>query len=478
MPKYNVKRAFYGKNNKRRLRKVASAFKRIASSAAKSAARSARREASAASKQLTVDMLAGSGDYRIKKYITGRHGFDKVGRQRGGTGSATGHHAARADIGKGCMRIKHTEYIGDLVATNPNFQSQIYGLNPGDSGTFPWLSSLAVNFQHYKFRKLVFEYRPLVSEGTTAAQNQLLSMGAVMMATQYDSVAGPYPNKATMAESDFAVTSKPSEHMLHAIECEPKYNPLGILYVSGNQDPTYSGVPNADVRMQNLGIFQIANQGVPFPQNPEDAVNSDLGEIWVHYEVDLFKPQLNAGLTNLLSCHYNYYLNPAVGIPGINGVFGGNITDDIQPASAPGSLLRLYWPNTNTFAFPVSVTTGNFMVVFRITKGGHGFALDDVTTPVVTNGSCIRIWNLFGALDGPGDGDGQPDQQTWCAAPYQVEAEGGHPAAWFNMVQAFIVSVNAPGAAVCAVTLEWEPEGQDGRDWEMFVTPINSNIVT
>jgi hypothetical protein len=474
MPKYNYKKAWNGKNAKRGRAKAASAFKRIATSAAKSAARSARREATAASKQLTIDMLAGSGDYRIKqkKYVTGRHGFDKVGRHSSG-GSSTGRGSSRSDVGKGYMGIKHTEYIGDLIASGSQFESQSYGINPGDSGTFPWLSSIAINFQHYKFRKLVFEYRPLVSEGTTAATNTLLSMGAVILGTQYDSVVGPYPNKATMAEADFSVTAKPSEHILHAIECEPKYNPLGILFVSGNQAVTDSGIPNADIRMQNIGIFQIANQGIPFPAD-HDGETTDLGEIWVHYEVDLFKPQLNAGLTNLLSCHYNS-VGSGVGNPGPYAPFGGNADTGIQPIASAGSLLQLGF-TSDTFTFPLSVTTGNFLCVYSCEAEQTGFDYQDAGPILTTNCDVLKVFNTTPEYDVPGVA---PDAAYFAAGPQQVHVEGGdHPAVWMQMVFAFVISVNAPGAELASVGLNFPGETEPGRCWELFVTPFNANIAT
>jgi len=480
--KYNVRRAYGGKNAKRIRGHLKEGLRRVARAGARSAMSAAKREiATAATRQGSQSaspalsaLLMGAGDYKIKKYKVGKHGFGGGGKHSGG-GSSSGHGHAQQDIGKGCMKIKHSEYIGDLIANSSAFNSQSYGINPGNSGMFPWLSSVAIQFQNYHFRKLVVEYRPLVSEGTTAATNTLLSMGAVIAGTQYNSPEGPYTSKATMAESDYAVTAKPSEHILHAIECDAKYNPLGVLFVSANQNPEIAPT-GEDIRMQNLGIFQLACQGVPYtPGQPVD-----LGEIWVHYEVDLYKPQLNAGLSNLLSCHYSSTFQPyapyaggaieagATTDPVSSYAFGNGTNATHQPSSTANSLLDLTF-GSNFFSFPLSVTTGQFLCVYTAitTNLSTQPAIWGIDAPFlsVSNGTLVQMFT------------GQvPDQNITAAAPVTLVAGHGEPTNCVTMVCAFVVSVNAPGAALCSIQLV--PTLMYQSNWDLYVTPYNSDIVT
>ncbi len=56
--------------------------------------------------------------------------------------------------------IRHREFIGNLVGTDTFTVLASLGINPGDSGAFPWLSKIARNFEQYEFLSLKFEYLP------------------------------------------------------------------------------------------------------------------------------------------------------------------------------------------------------------------------------------------------------------------------------------------------------------------------------
>jgi len=467
MPPYNFRKAFNGKNAKHN-RAVAgkitgSIVKSIApliaggiaakyggpmagaavgtalragiNSYPKSGFRRMSTRANASSMQ--ANRISGKGDYVVG---TGFKSHDRGYMSR---------HVPKVTEEKGMMCIEHTEYIGDLIssATANTFLAQAYGINAANEGTFPWLSQVAIQFQEYKFDKLLFEYRPLVSESSSSAAGNLLSMGSVQLATQYNSSVGPYPNKATMAESDFSVTCKPSDHAMHAVECEARYNPLGIFYNSAQTSLTV-GANSSDIRMQNLGIFQIASSGIPTGGSA-----LDLGEIWVHYKVKLFKPQLNAGLAAVQSSHY--FGTAATGAPATTTPFGPNVVAAIQPVSAANNLLALTF-STTAFSFPLQVTDGQYLCVYYC-KGS--VATVGYTAPTVANGSLISAWN-----NGTTGSSQQFNQGT---APQTTETNVT------NLIIAFIVSVNAPGSQLCTVTLNTTVVPTAGQ-FDLIVTPYNS----
>jgi len=435
-------RAYQGKNAARKRRNTGTALRTFARQA-----KNTYKEVA----PLVSAMIKGSGDYKVGRGITG-HNVAHMG------GSRKPHHHARVSLEKGEMVIEHSEYIGDLLSTNivssANFLSQSYAINPGNAGTFPWLSGTAINFQHYQFDKLVFEYRPLVSESTASTAATLLSMGSVIMATQYNSCDGPYPNKQTMAESDFAITTKPSEHILHAVECVPKFNPLGVLFVSPSLSLTVGQNGSSDVRMQNLGIFQIASSNIPVAS--PSAI--DLGEIWVHYKVKLFKPQLNAGLTSLLSAHY--WSTSTGGAPVTTTPFGANITNALQPAGSTYNVLQLLFIADGTIYFPLAVTTGCFLVCYYCK--GAGATVNYNAPTAVQNCSILQIWN---------NGiTGQIDQLTIAGAPQTLQAGDT------TFMYSFIVSINAPGSSLAACRINTLVVPTAGQ-MDIFVTPWNSGIL-
>lgn len=408
---------------------------------------------------MTAQSLSGQGNYRVKtaygNHIKPSHGHaDTYKRRQYG---AMNKAANVTKLEKGEMRIVHSEYIGDLISSGTtgttNFVSQSYGINPGNSGTFPWLSSTAINFQDYKFKKLVFEYRPLVSESTATTAATLTSMGAVIMATQYDSTQGAYTTKSIMENADYTVSAKPSSKMVHAIECKPKFNPLGTLYVSGSQGLSNSGLTNDDIRMQNLGIFQVASSNIPIA----GSTALDLGEIWVHYDIELYKPQLNAGLSNLLSGHW--VNSAATGSQATTTPFGPNVAALIQPTQKTGSLLQCTFSASGIITFPLSVTEGNYMVVYSCL--GSGATLNASGFAAVQACTLLTVFSNSSV----------PDYATNFIAPQSGLGSVS------DFACGCIVSVNAPGSQLAQIQLNTVVIPNAGG-YDIFITPINSNIIS
>lgn len=404
-----------------------------------------------------VRAIQGAGDYGMPQHFkhTGfsndyatmnpKHPFAHGGRSKYKAGAPKVRK-----LEKGEMCISHSEYIGELISSGTtgtsNFLSQVYGINPGNAGTFPWLSSTAVNFQDYRFKKLIFEYRPLVSESTSTSAATLTSMGSVIMATQYDSVVGAYINKNTMENSDFSASCKPSEHKFHAIECNPRFNPLGTLYVSSNLSPTSSGASGDDLRFQNLGLFQIASCNIPIASNTA----LDLGEIWVHYEIELYKPQLNAGLYNIQSSHY--VCN--------SGVSGSALLANATASST--NYMILGFPTSNSFQFPLAITEGTFLCIIYVINATA--ITTTATNFTVANGSAVIIFN---------SNTGGDDGANILRAPYPAAAVTSN-----DLCLGILVSVNAPGAALCTVTLPNDYTITGSPQSEIFVTQWNLSVST
>ncbi|AQR57899.1 capsid [Molossus molossus circovirus 2] len=320
-------------------------------------------------------IMSGSGDINIHKSKLRERAYD-----------TSGHPTVRLTE-TGEMTIIHREYIGELISgtQNPaNFTSQNYGINPGNPGCFPWLSTVSNSFQNYKFHSLVFEYVPLTSESTATSTGALVGMGSVMMATQYDSSLGPYLNKPQMENSDFATSAKPSSAMVHVVECNSKYNVLGEYYVSSDTTVSNTNISNADIRMQNVGIFQIASVGIP----TYGSVAIDLGEIWVSYSITLYKPTIYGALAAIQSSHYT---NGAVsGAPTSANPFG-TVTTSNQPTPATNNQLPLTFTSGSTFAFPLAITEGNYLIVYQCVSGNA--VTFSFTGIVTTNCTALTCWS-------------------------------------------------------------------------------------
>ena len=186
--------------------------------------------------------------------------------------------------------VSHREYIGELKtgAFSPGsnstaFNLQAFSINIGNSTLFPFGAALASRYQEWVPNGIIVELKSLASD--YAAQ---LSMGAMMVSTDYNCL-GPHPkSKLEMENMEYSVSCKPSDNILHPVECARENTTLTHLYVVTDND--HQG---GDPRFANLGNLYIASQGCPVE-------NTIIAEIWISYEVILFKPILTSlSLNNL-----------------------------------------------------------------------------------------------------------------------------------------------------------------------------------
>lgn len=173
-------------------------------------------------------------------------------------------------------RIRHREYIGDIItpSTPATFTLLAYPINPGMPQTFPWLSTLANQYQQYIFNGLVFEFVSTSSEYATGT-----AMGSIILATDYDSLDSNFIDKPHMENCQYSVSAKPSMNQIHTIECLPSAT-ANKLYYTRNGATNQSG----DLRLYDLGNFQVATSGLTAP------AGAVLGELWVSFDISLFKP--------------------------------------------------------------------------------------------------------------------------------------------------------------------------------------------
>jgi len=178
------------------------------------------------------------------------------------------------------IRVTHREFIKDLVVPNdPNtFSIQTFLINPANRVLFPWLATMAKQYSQYKIHGMVFAYKTMSSDITAGG-----ALGTVIMATNYNAIDRSFVNKIEMENSEFAVSTKPSMSLVHAIECDPKYSGLDVLYV---RDPSYETTDTNDRRFYDYGRFQVATTGLP------GSAGTVMGELWVSYDIEFMKPVL------------------------------------------------------------------------------------------------------------------------------------------------------------------------------------------
>jgi hypothetical protein len=107
------------------------------------------------------------------------------------------------------------------------------------------------------------------------------------MATNYNSDVASYTNKQQMENSEFAVSVKPTLPLIHGVECNLQQTTLPQRYIRTGAVPA-----GKDANLYDYGNFQFATQNNP---------TQNLGELWVSYCVEFFKPQLPATIGGNIS---------------------------------------------------------------------------------------------------------------------------------------------------------------------------------
>jgi hypothetical protein len=181
------------------------------------------------------------------------------------------------------VTVKHREYFGDLlVPVNPTlYNNDDYTIQPSNQSLFPWLAKIARQYQQYRIRGMVVEFKSNTTDYAAAGP-----LGSVGIATNYNTADAKFDNLIEFQNCEFATVSKPSHNILHAIECNPSIGRGEWLYVkdASNEDPNQV----QDSRFNDFGKLQVCTSGLP------GIAGQTLGQLWVSYDIEFAKPILGS----------------------------------------------------------------------------------------------------------------------------------------------------------------------------------------
>lgn len=276
--------------------------------------------------------------------------------------------------------ICHREYLADIFGTTL-FNNVGYALNPGLGQTFPWLATIAQNYQQYRIHGLVFEFRPLTTDYANSGVP-----GVVIMSTNYNAAAPIYTSKPQMENAEFAMSVKPTLPLLHMVECDPMQTADVIKYVRTGAIPS-----GQDPRLYDMGVFQFATQG--------NSSSVDLGELWVSYCIEFFKPVISTiGGSSLGASVYRTGVINAKPMGTTTVSSQGNVTISlgdlaISWAALPGScwMLQFTWSGTAAaYTLPGATINGGTGVLYFFDTN----SVVQGPAPGVVSASCIATYAL------------------------------------------------------------------------------------
>lgn len=176
--------------------------------------------------------------------------------------------------------ITYREYVCDIYGPeNTSFGNQVFPLNPGLEGTFPFLSQIAENYEEYEIKQLLFHFRSSIAPIGASNTGQV---GEVIMSTNYNASSEPYTDKQTMLSAALSMSGRVTQNQNHGVECDPaKLSGTPGKYVRSGPIPQ-----DEDLKSYDHGLLNVAVAGIP-----SEYTNQPVGQLWVAYTVVLRKPK-------------------------------------------------------------------------------------------------------------------------------------------------------------------------------------------
>jgi hypothetical protein len=175
-------------------------------------------------------------------------------------------------------RIRKCEYIGDIRSSGEAFALNTFNLNPGDSLSFPWLSTIAPAWEYYKVDSMRLIYKPNCASTT---------VGTLAIAVDYDMGDSAPANKQDLAEFRPYVSGVPwSTEIVYQV---PRY----FLNLHNNGKLLVRSPADAITNLTDLGILYVMTQ---------DVLSGFLGELYIDYDLILINQQ-QSDLCASLSAH-------------------------------------------------------------------------------------------------------------------------------------------------------------------------------
>lgn len=334
--------------------------------------------------------------------------------------------------------FNHSEYIGDLLSgsgTPTDFTLQSYAFNPGNSELFAFLGPIAHRFQEYEVRGVLFELRSLSSDYASS-----LSLGSMFMAADYNVVAPAPTDKIQLENMEYANSAKPSCSLIMPLECEPKNAVNTHLYIA--DDLNYEG---SSEQLYDLCNIHIGSYGIP-------SANTPIAEIWMHYEIALFKPIVSS----------------ANAVQPLSFMWQGDVPTGLTPfgvggVEVPGSS-SLFTLAGNTFSFPAGIP-GNYICVWK--WSGAAAEITPAFPEITASGSASILNVMWNSAGGPNTAE--------AAYGYNSSNVSAN-----NMVIVECINIADDGSSIGSITLATDgdfPDGALDAYWvDFFCTSFNSRL--
>jgi hypothetical protein len=168
------------------------------------------------------------------------------------------------------------EFIMDVHGSTNFAVGASLAINPGQATTFPWLSTIANRYEKYRFVKLRFYYKPMVTQYTAN-----YNTGKVMMNCDYDASDPGPTSKQQVEDSEPHVDGMPYQSFSFALDPREMN---GMTSDAHYVRP--GGLPGGtDIKTYDVGNLFLSTVG--------QTDTGLIGELHVEYDIELSVPILD-----------------------------------------------------------------------------------------------------------------------------------------------------------------------------------------
>jgi hypothetical protein len=240
--------------------------------------------------QKGLGRLFGMGEY--KEGLASELGVDATSIAEGGSpdvnslvSPVSSNAVPQMHMSEGCVRVVRREFIAPILIQT-NGLTNTYRINPGRR-VFPWLYSMARNFQQFQFLGFAAEYVPTSGNAVSSTN---AALGQVAMAFAYNTILTqngtqwPITELTGLLNMAGAVSCSPAAPGACYMECDPAMSNQPVRFVwtegEGSDFSLFYSEQNLD-----SAIFLIRTEGA------QNATPFQAGQLWFTYEVVLMQPR-------------------------------------------------------------------------------------------------------------------------------------------------------------------------------------------
>lgn len=174
------------------------------------------------------------------------------------------------------FNVSHTEFISSINIPNKissfNLLKRLR-INPGSAGTFQWLSTIAINFEFYRFKKLKFHY--ITRAPTTKSDS-------IIMSPEYDASEGVDESSEQKIFNNVGTVDDVVWKNISLVMSTQLMNRLYSAHTVMS-DPRFKNTKQ-DQKTVDAAQVSIYCEALPYSSYP-------CGKLVVEYEVEFWAPQ-------------------------------------------------------------------------------------------------------------------------------------------------------------------------------------------